>query len=335
MSIFLSGGLGYIGSHIAVSLLSKGYSVIIADSLYNSKIGVLKRIRKIVGEEKYNNLKFYEYDLLSLENCRNIFKNNQIKTIIHLAGLKAVYESVQKPVLYYDVNINLCLNLLKMMEEFNINNLIFSSSATVYNEKNVVPFVETGERGANHAYGNSKVFQEYILENFQQAHPEKSIILLRYFNPVGCHPSGLIGEDPNGMPNNLMPYILKVVKGKLPKLSIYGNDYPTPDGTCIRDFIHVCDLAEGHVAALSKCDKGGLYIYNLGSGRGVSVLEMVNEMNEITGGKVKYEFVGRRGGDLAECYSNPEKAKKELGWEAKYGVRDMCEHAYLFVSKSE
>ena len=331
MSIFLSGGLGYIGSHIAVSLLNKGHSVIIADSLYNSKITVLDKIREIVGEEKYKNLKFYQYDLLSLENCEEIFSNNQISTIIHLAGLKAVYESIQKPVFYYDVNINLCLNLLKMMETHNVNNLIFSSSATVYNEKNVVPFKEDGERGATHAYGNSKVFQEYILENFQQAHPEKSIILLRYFNPVGCHPSGLIGEDPNGIPNNLMPYILKVVKGELPKLSIFGSDYQTKDGTCVRDFIHVCDLAEGHVSALQKTDKGGLYIYNLGTGNGVSVLEMVNEMNKITGGKVKYEFAERRGGDLAECYSDPSKAERELGWKAQYSAKEMCEHSYLFV----
>lgn len=328
--IFLSGGLGYIGSHIAVSLLSKGFSVIIADSLYNSKIEVLDKIKEIVGNDKYKNLIFYQYDLLSIDKCREIFEKHNISTIIHLAGLKAVYESIEKPILYYDVNINLCLNLLKIMEEKNINNFIFSSSATVYNDKNTVPFTESGERGATHAYGNSKIFQEIILENFQKAHPNKSITILRYFNPVGCHPSGLIGENPNGIPNNLMPYILKVVKGSLPKLSIFGNNYNTKDGTCVRDFIHVCDLAEGHVAALINQNICGLYIYNLGTGIGISVLDIVNEMNRITGGKVKYEFAPRREGDLPECYSNPSKAELDLGWKAKYGIKEMCEHSYLF-----
>lgn len=331
MSILLSGGLGYIGSHIAVSLVNKGYKVIIADSLYNSKISVLDKIKKIVGDEKFKNITFYEYDLMILENCETIFKNNDILTIIHLAGLKAVNESVQKPIMYYDININLCLNLLKMMDKYSVNNLIFSSSATVYNENNKIPFSEDGERGSNHAYGNSKVFQEYILENYYNANPDKSIVILRYFNPVGCHPSGFIGEDPNGIPNNLMPYILNVVSGKLSKLSIYGNDYPTNDGTCVRDFIHVCDLAEGHIAALQKNNTGGIYTYNLGTGIGVSVLDMVTEMNKITNGKVKYEFTSRREGDIGICYSNPSKAEKELGWKAKYNITDMCYHSYLFI----
>ena len=325
--VLLTGGLGFIGSHTAVELLENGYEVVIIDNLSNSKEDVKDKIEKITGKK----VKFYKNDVRDIEALRKIFTENEIDSIIHFAGYKAVGESVKIPVDYYDNNINCTLALLKVMQEYNIKNLVFSSSATVYGRAESMPIYEHFPVTATNPYGRTKLFIEEILKDQYNADNTLNIAILRYFNPIGAHKSGLIGEDPNGIPNNLMPYITKVATGKLEKLSIFGNDYDTKDGTGVRDYIHVCDLANGHVKALKKLEtNSGLVIYNLGTGTGYSVLEIVNAFNEVCGNKVKYVFTNRREGDIDVCYASTEKAEKELGFKATHTLKEMCESSYNF-----
>ena len=325
--VLLTGGLGYIGSHTAVELIKNGEDIVIIDNLSNSKIEVLDNLEKITGKK----IKFYKGDVCDLDMLRKIAGENHITDIIHFAGYKAVGESVKEPLKYYENNICSTLQLLHLMQEFEIKNLVFSSSATVYGKAKSMPIYEDFPVSATNPYGRTKLFIEEILKDVQYASPELNIALLRYFNPIGAHESGLIGEDPNGIPNNLMPYITKVATGKLDHLNIFGSDYDTKDGTGVRDYIHVVDLAEGHVKALDKLRTNcGLVVYNLGTGTGYSVLEMVNAFNEVCGGKVKYEFAPRRPGDIDICYASPEKAEKELGFKAHHTLKDMCESSYNF-----
>lgn len=327
MSVLLTGGLGYIGSHTAVELLNRGNDVIIVDNLSNSKIKVADKIKAITGKD----FKFIKADLKDFNLTDEIFKNNKIDSVVHFAGYKAVGESVAKPVMYYENNIITTLNLLKCMEKYGVNNLVFSSSATVYGVNQEMPLKEDFPTGATNPYGRTKLFIEEILKDASHANPNLNIAILRYFNPIGAHESGLIGEDPNGIPNNLMPYITKVATGKLEKLKIFGNDYPTKDGTGVRDYIHVCDLALGHVLALEKLKENPrVFVCNLGTGTGYSVLEIVTTFNKVNGDKVKYEFTDRRAGDIAVCYADTSKAKQELGFNATHSLEDMCKSSYEF-----
>ncbi|MBE7082832.1 MAG: UDP-glucose 4-epimerase GalE [Clostridiales bacterium] len=328
--ILLTGGLGYIGSHTAVELIEAGYDVIILDNLSNSKIEVLDSLKQITGKK----IPFVKGDCQNEALVEEIFTNNKIDAVVHFAGFKAVGESVKKPIEYYDNNINSTLALLRVMKKFGCKNFVFSSSATVYGRAETMPIYEDFPTSATNPYGRTKLFIEEILKDLYVADNTLNIAILRYFNPIGAHKSGLIGEDPNGIPNNLMPYITKVATGKLEKLSVYGNDYPTRDGTGIRDYIHVCDLAKGHVLALKKLESNsGLVTYNLGTGTGYSVLEIVNAFNQVCGNKVKYEFAPRRPGDIDVCYASPEKAQKELGFKATHSLRDMCETSFNFEQK--
>ena len=323
MAILVTGGTGYIGSHTVVELLNLNKEVVVLDNFVNSSPEVVGKIKKITGKE----FKFYELDLLDKEKLQKVFEENNITEVIHFAGLKAVGESVKKPLEYYSNNIIGTLILLEVMRKYNCKKIIFSSSATVYGDQGVPKYVETMERGkTTNPYGTTKSMIEKILEDLYISDKEWGIVLLRYFNPVGAHESGLIGDNPNGIPNNLMPFVQKVATGKLPELSIYGNDYPTKDGTGVRDYIHVVDLAIGHIKALEKLEKEkqGLYIYNLGTGKGYSVLEMIKAYERATGKKVPYKIVARREGDIAECYADPSKAKKELNWEATRTLEEMC-----------
>ncbi len=332
MSILLTGGLGYIGSHTAVELLQRNEEIIIVDNLSNSKIETVEKIKKITGK----NFKFVKADLKDLKATDKIFKKNNITAIVHFAGYKAVGESVKLPVDYYDNNIVSTLNLLKCMKKYGVNNLVFSSSATVYGTNEVMPLKEDFPTGATNPYGRTKLFIEEILKDCQIANPNLNIAILRYFNPIGAHESGLIGEDPNGIPNNLMPYITKVATGKLKELSIFGNDYPTKDGTGVRDYIHVCDLAVGHVLALKKLNENpGTFICNLGTGKGYSVLEIVNTFNAVNGDLVKFKFVARRAGDIAICYADTTKAKNELNFTATKTLQDMCKSSYEFEKNNK
>lgn len=325
--ILLTGGLGYIGSHTAVELLENNYEVVIADNLSNSKIDVKDKIEKITGKK----VKVYIGDVCDKSFLETIFKENKIDGIIHFAGYKAVGESVKIPVDYYRNNIDSMLSVLEIMKKYECRNLVFSSSATVYGRAKSMPIYEDFEVGAANPYGRTKLFIEEILKDASKANPKLNIAILRYFNPIGAHESGLIGENPNGIPNNLMPYITKVATGKLEFLNIFGNDYPTKDGTGVRDYIHVCDLANGHVKALKKLETNcGLVIYNLGTGTGYSVLEIVNTFNEVCGNKVKYKFAPRREGDIDVCYACPDKAEKELGFKATRTLKDMCLSSYNF-----
>jgi len=327
MCILLTGGLGYIGSHTAVELLNRNKDIIIIDDLSNSKIEVKDKIKKITNKD----FKVVIADLKNLEKTEQIFSENKIEAVVHFAGYKAVGESVKKPVEYYENNIMSTLNLLKCMEKYNIKNLVFSSSATVYGTNEVMPLKEDFPTGATNPYGRTKLFIEEILKDFNVAHPEFNIAILRYFNPIGAHESGLIGEDPNGIPNNLMPYITKVATGKLKELSIFGNDYPTKDGTGVRDYIHVCDLALGHALALEKLNENpGVFICNLGTGTGYSVLDIVNTFNKVNGNLVNYKFTERRPGDIAICYADTTKAKNELNFVANHSLSDMCKSSYEF-----
>ncbi len=331
MNVMLTGGLGYIGSHTAVQLIESGYDVIVVDNLSNSERKVKGKIEKITGKE----IKFYKYDLKNLTNLKKVFAENKIDAVIHFAGLKAVGESVAKPLEYYENNLVSTLNLLKAMQEFKVYNLVFSSSATVYGRAEKMPIEEDFPTSATNPYGRTKLFIEEILKDFEFANPKFNIAILRYFNPVGAHSSGLIGEDPKGIPNNLMPYISRVSVGTLKELSVFGNDYNTKDGTGVRDYIHVVDLADGHVAALKKLKtKCGLVVYNLGTGTGYSVLDMVNAYNKCCGNKVKYKIAPRRPGDVDVCYASPDKAYKELGWKATRTLEDMCESTYKFQLKN-
>ena len=331
MKILVTGGCGYIGSHTCVELLNNNHEVIIIDNLSNSKESVTKTIESITKKK----IKFYKGDVCDKELLTEIFTNNKIDAVIHFAGLKAVGESVEKPLLYYKNNIGSTINLCEVMNKFNCKKIIFSSSATVYGNPKKLPITEDMEVGnTTNPYGTSKLFIEHILEDLYISDNDWSITLLRYFNPIGAHESGLLGEDPNGIPNNLMPYIVKVACGELPCLSVYGNDYNTKDGTGVRDYIHVVDLARGHVKALNKInDSTGVNIYNLGTGNGYSVLEMINTFEKVNNIKVNYKIVERRPGDIAACYADSTKAYKELGWKAELDLSDMVSSAYNYVKK--
>ncbi len=330
--ILLTGGLGYIGSHTAVELLNNNYDVVIIDNLSNSKIENKSKIETIAGKS----ITFYKGDVRDAELLNKIFTNHDIDSVIHFAGYKAVGESTQKPLEYYDNNINSTLVLLDAMRKFGVKNLVFSSSATVYGRAKSMPIYEDFELSASNPYGRTKLFIEEILRDYFKADSSLNIAILRYFNPVGAHPSGLIGEDPNGIPNNLMPYITKVATGKLQKLSIFGNDYPTKDGTGVRDFIHVCDLANGHVKAVQKLETNcGLVTYNLGTGVGYSVLDIVNSFIKTCNVDVPYTFAPRRPGDIDTCFASPEKAEKELGFKATRTLDDMCKSSYNFEKNNK
>ena len=332
MRILVTGGTGFIGSETVIALIEKGYEVSIVDNLYNSKKEVLNRIKTLTGVMPT----FYEIDCCDMASFRKVFEAEHFDAVIHFAGLKAVGESVAKPVEYYSNNLISTCNLLTLMKEFNVKKLVFSSSATVYGVPDRVPLKETDQvKSATNPYGETKVMIERIITDYCAADSSMNAVLLRYFNPIGAHPSGLLGEDPNGIPNNLMPYICQVAIGKLKCLKVYGDDYPTPDGSGIRDYIHVVDLALGHVATIKKLEENpGLVIYNLGTGKGTSVLEMISAFEKATGVKIPYEIVGRRAGDVAENYAECDKAKNELGWVAKYNVIDACRDAYNFQKKN-
>ena len=330
MSILVTGGAGYIGSHTVVELQNAGYEVVVVDNLSNSSRESLKRVEKITGKP----VTFYEADILDREALKKKKKKESIESCIHFAGLKAVGESVRKPWEYYENNIAGTLTLVDVMRKHGVKNIIFSSSATVYGDPAVIPITEECPKGqCTNPYGWTKSMLEQILTDMQKADPEWNVILLRYFNPIGAHKSGLIGENPNGIPNNLMPYVTQVAVGKLKELGIFGNDYDTPDGTGVRDYIHVVDLAIGHVKAIKKLDeKVGLAIYNLGTGKGYSVLDIVKNFEAATGVKIPYVIKPRRAGDIATCYSNADKAKRELGWEAQYDIKEMCEDSWRWQS---
>ncbi len=326
MAILVTGGAGYIGSHTVVELQSAGYEVVVLDNLSNSSVKSLERVEKITGKK----VPFYEADILDRDALNEIFEKESIDAVIHFAGLKAVGESVAKPWEYYTNNIAGTLILVDVMRQHGVKNMIFSSSATIYGDPAFVPITEECPKGiCTNPYGWTKFMLEQILSDMQKADPEWNMVLLRYFNPIGAHKSGTIGENPNGIPNNLMPYVTQVAVGKLKELGVFGDDYDTPDGTGVRDFIHVVDLALGHVKALKKIEeKAGLCIYNLGTGTGYSVLDMVKNFEAVNGVKIPYVIKERRPGDIATCYADPTKAQKELGWKAQYGIKDMCEDAW-------
>ena len=332
MSILITGGAGYIGSHTALELLNDGYSVVVYDNLCNSSRESLKRVEELTGKK----ITFYEGDILDEEALKAMFAAEDIEAVIHCAALKAVGESVKKPLEYYQNNITGTLTLLKVMDEVGVKNIVFSSSATVYGDPEVIPITESCQKGqCTNPYGWTKSMMEQIMTDLQKAHPEWNVILLRYFNPVGAHESGRIGEDPKGIPNNLMPYISQVAVGKREKLGVFGNDYDTPDGTGVRDYIHVVDLALGHVKAVEKlADNEGVSIYNLGTGNGYSVLQVVHAFEKACGHAINYAIKPRRPGDIAMCYCDPAKAKKELGWEAQYGIEDMCADSWRWQSQN-
>lgn len=332
MSILVTGGTGYIGSHTVVELLKNNKEVVVVDNLCNSSKDVIDKIEKITGEK----CKFYEADIRDAEDLMKIFSENKIDSVIHFAGLKAVGESVYKPLEYYDNNVIGTIKLLEVMKASGCKKIVFSSSATVYGDPGVHKYTEELGRGkASNPYGATKITIEEILENLYASDNTWIISMLRYFNPIGAHESGIIGENPNGIPNNLMPYIQKVAVGELKELSIFGNDYETEDGTCIRDYIHVVDLAIGHIKALEKLTKPGIYVHNLGTGHGYSVLEIVKTFEKVNNLKLNYKFAPRRAGDLPEFYADPSKAKKELDWEAKRGIEEMCKDAWNFAKNAK
>ena len=326
MAILVTGGSGYIGSHTVVELQNAGYEVVVCDNLSNSSEKSLKRVAQITGKP----VCFYQADIRDRAAMEKIFTEQTIDSVIHFAGLKAVGESVAKPWEYYENNIGGTLTLVDVMRRHGVKNIIFSSSATVYGDPAFVPITEECPKGrCTNPYGWTKSMLEQIFTDIQHADPEWNVVLLRYFNPIGAHKSGLIGENPNGIPNNLMPYVTQVAVGRRAELGVFGNDYDTPDGTGVRDYIHVVDLAKGHVKALAKLKKGsGLSVYNLGTGRGTSVLEVVRNFEEATGVKIPYSIKPRRPGDIAICYASAEKANAELGWKAENGIREMCEDAW-------
>ena len=334
MSILLTGGAGYIGSHTAVELLNKGKDLVIIDDFSNSNAKALDAIREITGKD----FKFYEMDYKDREKLEKVFEENNIEAVINFAGFKAVGESVAKPIEYYINNVSGALVLLDTMKKYNCKKFIFSSSATVYGEPERIPLTEECRvGGTTNPYGTTKLFIEQILKDIYNSDNSWDICILRYFNPVGSHESGLIGEEPQGIPNNLMPYIVRVASGQLEQLSVFGNDYDTHDGTGVRDYIHVVDLAKGHVKALEKIDKEGqgIYIYNLGTGTGYSVLDMVNAFEKSTGKKVNYRITDRRPGDIAVCYADPKKAKEELEWVAEKNLEDMCKDSWNYIEKNK
>ncbi|MDY6093869.1 MAG: UDP-glucose 4-epimerase GalE [Candidatus Enteromonas sp.] len=332
MRVLVTGGTGFIGSETVIALLQAGHEPVIVDNLSNSKVAVLDRIETITGTKP----RFYQVDCCEEAPFRKVFEENRFDAVIHFAGLKAVGESVSKPIEYYSNNLVSSLTLLRLMKEFDVRNIVFSSSATVYGVPDSVPLSENDPvKGATNPYGETKVMIERILEDAQKAWKELNVAILRYFNPIGAHPSGLLGEDPNGIPNNLMPYVSQVAIGKLKKLRVFGGDYPTVDGTGVRDYIHVVDLAEGHVATLKKLQTNpGLVVYNLGTGKGTSVLEIVDAFEKANGIAIPYEIVERRPGDVAENFANADKAYRELGWKARFTVEDACRDAYRFQAKN-
>ena len=326
MNILVTGGAGFIGSHTLIELIAAGHNPVVVDNLSNASPEAIHRVEKIVGQP----IPFYEVDIRDREGMEKVFAEYAFDCCIHFAGLKAVGESVQKPWEYYENNIGGTLVLVDVMRKHGLKNIIFSSSATVYGAPDTMPITEDCPKGTvTNPYGQTKSMLEQVLTDIQKADPQWNVVLLRYFNPIGAHKSGTIGEDPNGIPNNLMPYITQVAVGKLQQLGVFGNDYPTHDGTGVRDYIHVVDLAKGHVCALSAIEKKcGLAVYNLGTGQGYSVLDLVHAFEKATGVKVPYVIKPRRSGDVAECWSDPSKAARELGWKAQYGIEDMCEDAW-------
>ena len=331
MAVLVTGGVGYIGSHTVAELIEVGYDVVIIDNLINSNEGVLEKIKKITGVKP----KFYKKDLVNIADIDDIFGKEEIHSVIHFAGLKAVGESVLKPLEYYSNNLIGTLNLLQVMKKHNVNNFVFSSSATVYGNPKTNPILEDFPLSTTNPYGSTKLMIEDMIRDICKADSTLNVAILRYFNPVGAHKSGLIGEAPSGIPNNLMPYITKVAIGELEFLSVFGSDYDTHDGTGVRDYIHVVDLAAGHLKALEVLNRNlGLVTYNLGTGNGYSVLDLVNAFESVNGVKIPYKIVDRRPGDIATCYANTDKAKNELGWEAKYGINEMCEDSWRW-EKSE
>lgn len=332
MTILLTGGAGYIGSHISVELAQAGYDTVILDNLSNSSEKSVHRVEKITGKKAA----FYKVDLLDAEAVNNVFEKEKIDAVIHLAGLKAVGESVAKPLEYYHNNITGTLILIDCMRKHNVKNFVFSSSATVYGTPKTVPITEDFPVGnTTNPYGETKLMIERILTDYQKANPDFNVVILRYFNPVGAHDSGMIGEDPKGIPNNLMPYISQVAVGKLKCLNVFGDDYDTPDGTGVRDYIHVVDLANGHVKAIDYLKThNGLFVFNLGTGKGYSVLDMVKAFGEACGKEINYVIAPRRSGDIAQCYANPQKAQNELGWKAAKTLEDMCADTWNWQSKN-
>lgn len=331
MRVLVTGGTGYIGSHTIVELIGHGYDVVAVDDFSNSKPIVLDKIKEITGKK----IKFYELDVCDKEKLRVVFRENEIDAVIHFAGFKAVGESVAKPLKYYRNNLDSTITLLEVMNEFGVKKIVFSSSATVYGDPEELPIKETAKLGVTNPYGATKLFIENILKDVYISDNDYSIAILRYFNPIGAHESGLLGEDPSDIPNNLMPYIVKVATGELPHLNIFGNDYDTKDGTGVRDYIHVVDLALGHISALEYIDKNkGIDYYNLGTGHGYSVMEIVSAFSEVNHVDVPYEIAPRRDGDIAECYADTTYAKEKLHWEATHDLTDMVESAYNFVVKN-
>lgn len=327
MNILVTGGMGYIGSHTCVELLQAGHTVVILDNLCNSSAAVQQRIEHIAGKPTL----FVNADIRDRAAVEGVFRAHQIDAVIHFAGLKAVGESVEQPLRYYDNNVSGAIVLFETMQQFGVQTLVFSSSATVYGDPASVPITEDFPLSATNAYGRSKLMIEEMLRDLARAQPSWRIALLRYFNPVGAHESGLIGETPNGIPNNLMPYVAQVAHGQRAELSVYGDDYPTPDGTGMRDYIHVVDLAIGHVKTLAKLATGpGVLTYNLGTGRGVSVLEMVKSFEQVTGKPIAYRIVARRPGDIARCYADPSRARDELGWTAERDIAQMCADSWRY-----
>ena len=325
MKILVTGGAGYIGSHTCVELLNRDYEIVVLDNLSNSCEKSLDAVKKITGKD----FPFYKVDMLDIDAMEQAFIDHKFDSVIHFAGLKAVGESTQIPITYYHNNITGTLNLLMLMEKYDVNNIVFSSSATVYGTPKTVPIREDFPRSTTNPYGSTKLMIEDILTDVTKANPKLSVSLLRYFNPIGAHESGIMGEDPKGIPNNLLPYITQVAVGKLKELSVFGSDYDTVDGTGVRDYIHVVDLACGHVKTVEKCtDKPGVHIYNLGTGNGYSVLQIVEAFKKASGADVPYKIVDRRPGDIAECFADPAKAKAELGWESQYGIERMCQDSW-------
>lgn len=332
MKVLVTGGAGFIGSHTAVELLNGGFDIVVLDNFSNSNMKSIENIKKITGKD----FKFYEVDYLDREKLENIFEENDIDLVINFAGYKAVGESVQKPLEYYHNNISGALVLLQTMKKYNVKKFIFSSSATVYGDPEQIPITEECKiGGTTNPYGTTKLYIEQILQDLYKSDNSWSIGILRYFNPIGAHNTGLLGEEPNGIPNNLMPYILKVAAGELPNLNVFGDDYNTPDGTGVRDYIHVVDLAIGHVKTIYKLEKAnGVFVYNLGTGTGYSVLDIVKNFEKANNIEVKYKICPRRPGDIATCYSNPSKAEKELGWKAEKGIEQMCKDSWNYKSKN-
>ncbi len=326
--ILVTGGCGYIGSHTVLELLNKNYEVVVVDNFSNSSFESLRRVQKITGKEVI----FYEADIRDVAKMERIFSEHKFDAVIHFAAFKAVGESCRLPLKYYENNISGTVSLLQIMERHNVKKIIFSSSATVYGDPERLPLDETCRLSTTNPYGSTKLMMENIMQDVQKADNEWNIILLRYFNPVGAHESGLIGEDPKGIPNNLMPFVAQVASGKLQCINVFGNDYDTPDGTGVRDYIHVVDLALGHIAAIENCNQSGVHIYNLGTGNGYSVLQMIQAFEKACGKKLPYKICDRRPGDIAACYASPDKAKKDLKWEAKFGIEEMCASQWKWQS---